>query len=144
MVYRRFGSVYSRLLLSKQDELGRMEATLLAWDQTDLAEGNGKYLKSRSLDVGRAQIPEVWEGLSRVKLLENMEKVALEYGMYCSLRARLFRPRVQVCQTSLRFRRSTVLELRYRESVIVGGERMMGGSHTEIAVAPSHTVSRPS
>ena len=82
MVYRRFGSVYSRLLLSKQDELGRMEALLLAMDRTDLADGNGNYLKSRPLDVARERIPEEWEGVSRVALLERMEKVALEYGMY--------------------------------------------------------------
>ena len=92
MVYRRFGPVYSRLLLSKQDELGRMEALLLAMDQTDLADGNGKYLMSKPLDVGREQLPEAWDGVSRVALLERMEKLALEYGMYCSLRTRLIRP----------------------------------------------------
>lgn len=92
MVYRRFGPVYSRLLLSKQDELGRMEAMLLAMDQTDLADGNGKYLMSRPLDVERERIPEAWDGVSRVKLLQRMEKVALEYGMCCSPRTRLIRP----------------------------------------------------
>ena len=89
MVYRRFGSVYSRLLLSKQDELGGMEAKLLAMDQTDMADGNGHYLMSRPLDVGRKQIPELWEGLSRVELLKRMQKVALEYGKYCGHRIRL-------------------------------------------------------
>ena len=92
MVYRRFGSVYSRLLLSKQDELGRMEAMLLGMDQMDLADGKGKYLMSRPFDVGRAQIPEAWDGVSRVELLQRMEKVALEYGTCCSLRTRLIRP----------------------------------------------------
>ncbi|CAF9932280.1 hypothetical protein IMSHALPRED_008841 [Imshaugia aleurites] len=80
MVYRRFGSVYSRLLLSKQDEMTRMEATLLAMDRTDQVDNNGHYLMSRPLDVEREQIPEAWEGQSRVKLLERMEKVALEYA----------------------------------------------------------------
>ena len=84
MVYRRFGSVYSRLLLSKQDELGRMENLLLAMDRTDLADGNGKFLMSRPLDVARPRIPAAWDGMSRVALLERMEKVALEYGMYRS------------------------------------------------------------
>ena len=92
MVYRRFGPVYSRLLLSKQDELGRLEAMLLAMDQTDLADGNGKYLMSRPLDVERERIPEAWDGVSRVELLQRMEKVALEYGTCCSLRTRLIRP----------------------------------------------------
>lgn len=80
MVYRRFGCVYSRLLLSKQDEMSRTEATLLAMDRTDQAENNGNYLMSRPLDVEREQIPEAWEGLSRVKLLGNLERLALEYG----------------------------------------------------------------
>ena len=83
MVYRRFGAVYSRLLLSKQDEMSRMEARLLAMDKTDLADGNGHYLMSRPFDVEREEIPEAWEGQSRVQLLEKMEKIALEYGMYC-------------------------------------------------------------
>ena len=82
MVYRRFGSVYSRLLLSKQDELGRMEATLLGMDRMDLADGKGKYLMSRPLDVQREGIPRAWRGVSRVELLGKMEKLALEYGMY--------------------------------------------------------------
>ena len=86
MVYRRFGAVYSRLLLSKQDEMSRMEARLLAMDKTDLADGNGHYLMSRLLDVEREDFPEAWEGQSRVQLLEKMEKVALEYGMYCPTR----------------------------------------------------------
>lgn len=92
MVYRRFGSVYSRLLLSKQDELRTMEATLLAMDRTDLADDNEHYLMSRSLDVERDRIPEAWNGVSRVVLLERMEKVALEYGMYCDFRTRLLQP----------------------------------------------------
>ena len=80
MVYRRFGCVYSRLLLSKQDEMSRMEATLLAMDRTDEADGKGEYLMSRPLDVEREHIPETWEGLSRVELLGRMEGKALEYG----------------------------------------------------------------
>lgn len=80
MVYRRFGPVYSRLLLSKQDEMSRMEAKLLAWDKTDQAENNECYLMSRSEDVERDRIPEIWEGQSRVTLLEKFEKLALEYA----------------------------------------------------------------
>ena len=89
MVYRRFGSVYSRLLLSKQDEMSKMEATLLAWDRTDDADDNGNYLMSRPLDVEREEIPELWKGLSRVKLLENLEKLALEYGKCLSHQYRI-------------------------------------------------------
>ena len=60
--------------------MSRMEATLLAWDKTDQYENNERYLMSRSEDVERETIPEVWEGQSRVMLLEKMEKLALEYG----------------------------------------------------------------
>ena len=70
----------------------RMEATLLAMDRTDQAEGNGHYLMSRPFDVEREVIPETWEGLSRVGLLERMEKVALEYGMYLRPRKKTVSP----------------------------------------------------
>ena len=105
MVYRRFGSVFSRLLLSKQDELRTMEATLLAMDRTDLADDNGHYLMSRPLDVDRDRFPEAWQGVSRVALLEKMEKVALEYGMYCDYRTRLLRLCL-LCLGSFRFTHS--------------------------------------
>ena len=108
MVYRRFGSVYSRLLLSKQDEMTRMEATLLAMDRTDQVDNNGHYLMSRPLDVEREQIPEAWEGQSRVKLLERMEKVALEYGKYLWPRKKTLSPtspckprQLSICRTTI-------------------------------------------
>lgn len=81
MVYRRFGTVYSRLLLSKQDEMSRMEALLLSMDKTDRDDNNGCYLQSRHLDVERENdIPRTWQGQSRVQLIEKLEKLALEYG----------------------------------------------------------------
>ncbi|CAD6580764.1 MAG: hypothetical protein ASARMPRED_000322 [Alectoria sarmentosa] len=80
MVYRRFGSLYSRLLLSKQDEMSKLEGRLHAMDQMDQAENNGHYLMSRTLDVEREQIPEAWEGQSRIQLLERLEKLALQYA----------------------------------------------------------------
>ena len=42
-----------------QDELGRMEATLLGMDRMDLADGRRKYLMSRPLDVEKERIPRV-------------------------------------------------------------------------------------
>lgn len=62
--------------------MSRTEARLLSMDQTDQAENNGHYLMSRSFDVEREEIPEAWEGQSRVQLLEKLEKLALEYGKY--------------------------------------------------------------
>ena len=79
MVYRRFGCVFSRLLLSKQDQIGRIEATLKAMDRTDAVEGNGQFLMSHKLDEDRDQIPLGWPE-SRKQLMEKLERKALEYG----------------------------------------------------------------
>ena len=81
MIYRRFGLVFSRLLLNKQDEIREMEATLLALDRTDSIEGNVEYLMSRTEDVGRDRDnlpPSCSE--TRPQLLERLEKKILEYG----------------------------------------------------------------
>ena len=81
MVYRRFGTVYSRLLLSKQDEMSSMEDLLLGMDKTDRDNNNGRYLMSRQKDVDRGNdIPSAWQGQSRIQLIEKLEKLALEYG----------------------------------------------------------------
>lgn len=62
--------------------MSRLEATLLAMDQTDHAENNGQYLMSRPLDMGREEIPKAWEGQSRAQLLGRLEELALKYGKY--------------------------------------------------------------
>lgn len=127
MVYRRFGCVYSRLLLSKQDEMSRLEAMLLAMDRTDQAENNGHYLMSMSLDVEREQVPEAWDGQSRVQLLGKLEKLALEYGKYPQPRHNTTPPMCpRVFRGSFRYCRSTtpgphLLRLRAR------GERAGNG-----------------
>ena len=83
MVYRRFGTVYSRLILSKQDEMSRMEDLLLAMDRTDSTNNNGRYLRSRQFDVKRGDdLPAAWKGQSRVQLIEELETKALEYGKW--------------------------------------------------------------
>lgn len=83
MVYRRFGTVYSRLLLSKQDEMSNMEDLLLAMDKTDRDNNNEQYLKSRQKDINRGNdIPSAWQGQSRIQLIEKLEKLALEYGKH--------------------------------------------------------------
>ena len=79
MVYRKFRTVFSRLLLTKQDELSRMEALLNGMDKMDDANGNGRYLKSITRDAGRESNPPEWPE-TRLQLLERMEKKALEYG----------------------------------------------------------------
>ena len=80
MVYRRFGSVFSRLLLNKQDEIRTLEAELEAMDKTDRVSGNGNYLMSRTLDVDREHLPDAFNGRSRPQLIEELEKKAMEYG----------------------------------------------------------------
>lgn len=78
MVYRRFGTICSRLLLNKQDEISKMEGVLQSMDKADERAGNGKYLMSRTLDVERDDIPEFWPE-SRPQLMEKLEKKFLEY-----------------------------------------------------------------
>lgn len=77
--------MFSRLLLCKQDEIGRIEANLQAMDRTDRDEGNGQYLMSHKLDKDREQTPLFWPE-SRQQLMEKLEKKALDYGKsfcYC-------------------------------------------------------------
>lgn len=78
MVYRRFGSVFSRLLLRKQDEISKMEATLHAMDKTD-EQSDGQYLMSHALDECRESLPSSWSE-SRTQLMDKMETKALRYG----------------------------------------------------------------
>ena len=81
MVYRRFGMVYSRLLLNKQDEICEMEALLLGMDRMDAAHGKDRFIMSRIKDAKRDKdsIPSCWPE-TRPELLERLEKKALEYG----------------------------------------------------------------
>ena len=79
MVYRRFGTIFSRLLLNKQDELRCLEDFLMGMDRTDEADGHTVYLMSRTEDNHRKNVPEYWAE-SRAQLLDKIEKKALEYG----------------------------------------------------------------
>lgn len=81
MIYRRFGGVFSRLLLNKQDELRTMEDTLFELDMLDDTEVGGHvYLTSRKADHRR----NVGKQATRTQLLVQMEKKALEYSEYFS------------------------------------------------------------
>ena len=86
MVYKRFGIVFSRLLLNKQDEIRHMEDELQAMDKTDAACGGETYLMSRDEDVKRdpTSIPWLQTGpqtgpQTRPLLLEKLESKILEY-----------------------------------------------------------------
>ncbi|KAL8912468.1 MAG: hypothetical protein Q9172_007500, partial [Xanthocarpia lactea] len=83
MVYKRFGIVFSRLLLNKQDEIRHMEDELQAMDKTDDAPGGGRYLMSRDEDVKRDPTSIPWlqtEPQTRPQLLEKLELKILEYS----------------------------------------------------------------
>ncbi|MCJ1401337.1 hypothetical protein MMC11_004549 [Xylographa trunciseda] len=80
MVYRRFGTVYSRLLLHEQDEMRRLEATLNSMDKTDEYHGNTQYLMSPELDAKRQDFPDEWPGHSRPQVLEQLKRTALNYA----------------------------------------------------------------
>ena len=79
MIYRRFGTVISRLLLLKQDEISRMEDILCRMDSLDEANGNQNYLMSYKLDGGRSDALTVFPE-SRIELLQRIEKKVLEYS----------------------------------------------------------------
>ncbi|KAI4256673.1 MAG: hypothetical protein LQ352_001991 [Teloschistes flavicans] len=81
MVYRRFGSVFSRLLLTKQDEIRRMESWLEKLDRSDERNGRTKFLKT-TMEDERRKDSELPKGLpeSRVSLMAKLEKKTLEYA----------------------------------------------------------------
>ncbi|KAI4092361.1 MAG: hypothetical protein LQ339_007958 [Xanthoria mediterranea] len=78
-IYRRFGFLYSRVLLSKQDELRRLEDDLDAMDHRDAHDSDKtrKCLKSRAKDFAR----ESSDGSpTRKALLQNVESKLYDYG----------------------------------------------------------------
>ena len=77
MIYRRFGCIYSRLLLHLQDELRELESQLYDMDLRDEngGEKSRRCLQSREKDEER-DLDE-----SRGALLQKIERKALQYGM---------------------------------------------------------------
>ena len=82
MIYRRFGFLYSRILLSKQDELRKLEEDLDALDMSDAngTDGSQIYLRSQSRDLARDKI----QGTEiRQELLQYAENKLYQYGLCC-------------------------------------------------------------
>lgn len=78
MIYRRFGVLFSRLLLNKQDELVELEELLSDMDDyDDKKEQNRQYLRDRFADESRETMQ--WTE-SRKEVLQKIEKKALEYS----------------------------------------------------------------
>lgn len=79
MIYRRFGFLYSRVLLQKQDELRAMEETLDEMDQRDSRESDKSRLalQSRAKDQKRTGTPS---HQTRQELLRSTEGKLYDYG----------------------------------------------------------------
>ena len=78
MVYRRFGTVVSRLLLNKQDEIAELETTLKDMDGADANGPRATCLMSRTIDESMLD-KEKWP-TSRPKLLKDLETKIHEYS----------------------------------------------------------------
>ena len=77
-IYRRFGFLYARLLLYKQDELTELEEELRDMDKRDWDDASYQdCLKSRTKDDAAKNQPG---RSSRKELLQRIEKKTLEYG----------------------------------------------------------------
>lgn len=77
MIFRRFGFLYSRVLLNKQDEIRELESRLDKMDEEDYENKSTRVcLKSRSRDEKRT----CNTGQTRKELLQASEKKLLEYG----------------------------------------------------------------
>ncbi|KAL8992324.1 MAG: hypothetical protein Q9169_007191 [Polycauliona sp. 2 TL-2023] len=81
MLFKRFGIVFTRLLLHKQDEIRYLEDELRAMDRTDQVRGNILYLLSRHEDAKREDetVPACWSQ-TRPQIMEKLEKKILEYA----------------------------------------------------------------
>ena len=79
MIYRRFGYLYSRLLLDKQDELREIEENLDETDKRDAngSEGTQKCLQSRSRDQ---RVNDVNDDSKRRAIMRKAEGKLYVYG----------------------------------------------------------------
>ena len=79
-IYRRFGFLYSRVLLSKQDELRRLEDDLDAMDHRDAhgTDRTRKCLKSCAKDFARERKENLQ---TRKELLQTVRSKLYDYGI---------------------------------------------------------------
>lgn len=73
---RRFGWLNSRVLLYRQDELAKLEETLIEMDDEDITYKGGLTLKSRKEDDDREDIEEQY---SRKTLINQIDEKLKEY-----------------------------------------------------------------
>ncbi len=74
LVYRKFGWLHNRVLLTLQDELQLLEEELLLLDKVEATKGNPVHQQSRRLDYGRPNS-------RRRTLLTDIKKKLDEYSM---------------------------------------------------------------
>ena len=77
LIYRRFGAIFSRLILNKQDELRAMEQRLFKLDEA-VEKENPRRLMSRAYDLQEEAGEDPKS--SRSLLLARIERTALEYS----------------------------------------------------------------
>lgn len=83
MLYRRFGFLYSRILLNKQDELREIDKSLDQMDKNDSARSKDSALclQWRAKDASRKDIEPK---LSRQELLRTSEEKLNQYSTFKS------------------------------------------------------------
>jgi hypothetical protein len=81
-VYPRFGYLHSRLLVTKQYEIRRLEAELDDMDQDDEDEEDKRRVKSRKHDVSLEQqeLKDDPDTRTRTMILEDIENKLKSYG----------------------------------------------------------------
>ena len=75
-IYRRFGTVFSRLLLWRQDELAKLEVKLQRLDARDKKQKRERLMRTHEKING----DEDGHQQARLELLEQIEKASLNYG----------------------------------------------------------------
>lgn len=89
LMCRRFGWLNSRVLLYRQDELAKLEETLIDMDDEDITYKGGLTLKSRKEDDDREDIEEQY---SRSTLINQIDTKLKEYREFSPLYHRHFSP----------------------------------------------------
>lgn len=79
---RRFGWLNTRVLLYRQDELAKLEETLIDMDDEDITYKGGLTLKSRKEDDDREDIEEQY---SRSTLINQIDTKLKEYCEFSPL-----------------------------------------------------------
>lgn len=86
MIYRRFGYLHSRILLRKQDELGKLEADLDEYDDVDENElenpqDSQRLLMSRECDEAACRKEK--KGVrTRTEILDEINEKLVEYRKF--------------------------------------------------------------